>query len=89
MTEIEYRNIILPFLNYYWDKTKYYEPFTGEKQIKIGNMILFCDNYYTPNAILILDDKGTPVDGFNPIGFNYWNGKEITDILEELENANF
>ena len=87
MTESEYRNVILPFLGYYWGKTGYYKSFTGEQIIKIGHMVLFCDNYYIPNAILILDDDESPIDGFNSIGFNYWNGKLVTDILNELNNA--
>ena len=86
MTENEFESIILPFLDYYSSKTEYFTFFNDEKQINIGNMLLFCRTFYIPEAILIFNKNGNVVDGFYVAGKSKWNGKLVSEIIKELEN---
>lgn len=86
MTKNEFQNTILPFLDYYWTKTHYYDMLNGMwgRPIRIGNMVLFCTKSYIPDNIIIVDADDNIVDGYHICHDNMWNGELIRDKLLSL-----
>lgn len=87
MTKYEFETVIIPFLNYYWGKTHYYNIIDNKwgKPIRIGNMILFCTKTYVPDDIIIVDSDDNIIDGYHVCRDNSWNGELIKDKLKTLK----
>lgn len=86
MTKHEFENVILPFLDYYFDKTNYYSILDNmwSKPIRIGNMILFCSKLYVPDDVIIVDNDDNIIDGYHVCRSNEWNGENIKNKLITL-----
>lgn len=85
MTKDQFESIIIPFLNYYWEKTQYYNiGKLWDEQIRIGNMILHCSKSYIPDDIIIIDQEDNIIDGYYVCRNNKWNNEVIKDTLITL-----
>lgn len=87
MTKHEFETVIIPFLNYYWDKTHYYNNILDNmwcEPIRIGNMILFCSKLYIPDAVIIVNSDDDIIDGYHVCKDNKWRGVDIKEKLISL-----
>jgi hypothetical protein len=86
MTKHEFETVILPFLDYYFEKTNYYNILDDLwcKPIRIGKMVLFCSKLYVPDDIIIVDDDDNIIDGYHVCRDNDWKGEKILNKLISL-----
>lgn len=83
MTHNEFKDVILPFIDLYWERTKYFN-WPKSQQIRLGQMILFCHQTFIPDDVIVVDNNDDIIDGFHVCGQNLWKGEIIKNKLEEL-----
>lgn len=83
MTRPEFEFTILPFINFYWRRTKYHV-LPKDEMFRLGQMVFFCGKTYIPDSLIFLDDQDNIIDGFHVCGHNMWKGEDIKTKLEEL-----
>ena len=85
MTKSEFKDVILPFVELYWQRTLFMHfPQSKTRQIRLGQMVLFCRQSFVPDSIIILNDNDDIIDGFHVCDHNQWQGEDIQTKLEEI-----
>lgn len=85
MTKEEFRDIVVPFLHFYWDRTRYYFILDNtDGVVRVGNMVLFCSTFYIPDVFLIVDGCDKVIDGYAIGRDHLWNGRSAREQLREI-----
>jgi hypothetical protein len=89
MTQSEFESSVIPFLDYIWKKTHYYDIFKhNEIPFALGNLVLVCSKSYIPDQILVLNESAAVIDGFELLKTEAkWNSEFISDIIERINNS--
>jgi hypothetical protein len=86
MTQSEFESSIIPFLDYLWKKTHYYNIFKHNViPFILGNLVLVCSKSYIPDQLLILDKDQNVIDGIEICPTDAtWNNRKVSEIIKEF-----